>query len=150
MGLKRCSYLAFHDGTGQLWWRQNARLENTALGDNGEMSNRWLFSADLCVKGVNYRVKDKIIHGFQWMTNFGPPWNDLPMIFTFGYVIFENHWRIGSLETKNSLFKVTCPSLFMQTIQRGQPLYYLTLKYKFILFLDIVFLKFHSTFLHVV
>ena len=31
------------DATDQLWWRRNVKWEKTALGDSGEMSDRWLF-----------------------------------------------------------------------------------------------------------
>ena len=38
----QCQYLTC-DITGQLWWRHNALLEMTILGDNGEMSDTCLF-----------------------------------------------------------------------------------------------------------
>ena len=40
------------DVTDQLWWRHNAKSENTFLGDKGEMNDRWLFIAELCVQDM--------------------------------------------------------------------------------------------------
>ena len=34
----------------QLWWRHNVKSEKTVPGDNGEMSNQWLFVAERCVQ----------------------------------------------------------------------------------------------------
>ena len=38
--------------TYQLWWRHSAKSEKTVLSDNGEMSDRWLFLAELCVQDI--------------------------------------------------------------------------------------------------
>ena len=35
--------------TDQLWWRHDAKSEKTVLSDSGEMSDRWLVLAELCV-----------------------------------------------------------------------------------------------------
>ena len=35
-----------------LWWRHNAQSENTILGDNDKMSDRWLFLAECCVHNI--------------------------------------------------------------------------------------------------
>ena len=42
-----CSVSRLRDTTGRLWWRHNARLGKTVLGNNGEMSDLWLFSGGL-------------------------------------------------------------------------------------------------------
>ena len=49
--VKDCySRLSFISGvTHQIWWRHNAKSEKTILGDNGEMSARWVFIVELCV-----------------------------------------------------------------------------------------------------
>ena len=41
-----------HDVIDQLWWHHNAKSEKTAFSDNDEMSNRWLFLAEWCVKDI--------------------------------------------------------------------------------------------------
>ena len=153
MGLKRCTYRAFHDVTGQLWWCQNARLENTVLGGNGEMSDRWLFSADLCVKGVNYRVKDKIDTWLPMNNDFRSPvkWFAIDFRFSLRHLwkpLANRRTRDHKLVIQSNLSIILYANY--PAIQRGQSLYYLTLNYKSILFPDTVFFKFHSTFLHVV
>ena len=40
------------DVTTQLWWRHNTKSETTVFGNNCEMSDRWLFLAELCVKDI--------------------------------------------------------------------------------------------------
>ena len=40
------------DVTDQLWWLHNTKSEKTILGDDCEMSNRWLFLEKLCVKDM--------------------------------------------------------------------------------------------------
>ena len=40
------------DVTYPLLWRHNAKSETTVLGDNCEMSYRWLFLAELCVQVI--------------------------------------------------------------------------------------------------
>ena len=40
------------DVTDHLWWRHNAKSEKTVVGDNGEMSDRWLFSVESCVQDI--------------------------------------------------------------------------------------------------
>ena len=45
------------DITDQLWWGHNAKSENTVLGDNCEMSDRWLFLAEMCVPGNEIACK---------------------------------------------------------------------------------------------
>ena len=40
------------DVTDQLWWRHNAKTENTVLGDDGKMSDRWFFIAELFVQNI--------------------------------------------------------------------------------------------------
>ena len=40
------------DVTDPLWWRHNANAEMTVHGDNCEMSDRWLFLAELCVQDI--------------------------------------------------------------------------------------------------
>ena len=37
-----------HDITDQLWWRHNDKSEKTVLGDNGKLSDPWLFQLN-CV-----------------------------------------------------------------------------------------------------
>ena len=59
------------DVTDPLWWRHNAKSETTVLGDNCEMSDRWLFLGELCVQDIKYRVRNKIIHSLPWITIFG-------------------------------------------------------------------------------
>ena len=50
------------DVTDQQWGRHNAKSENNFLGDNGEMSDRWLFSAELCT------------HVTEWNHILHSPW----------------------------------------------------------------------------
>ena len=59
------------DVTDPLWWRHNARSETTVPGDNCEMSDRWLFLAELCVQDIKQRVRNKIIHSLPWIRIFG-------------------------------------------------------------------------------
>ena len=59
------------DVTDPLWWRHNAKSETTVLGDNGEMSDRWLFLAELCLQDIKQRVRNKIIHSLPWTTILG-------------------------------------------------------------------------------
>ena len=59
------------DVTDPLWWRHNAKSETTVPGDNCEMSDRWLFLAELCVQNIKQRVRNKIIHSLPWITIFG-------------------------------------------------------------------------------
>ena len=40
------------DVTDLLWWRHNAKSETTVLSDSCEMSDRWLFLAELCVQDI--------------------------------------------------------------------------------------------------
>ena len=70
------------DITDALWWRHNF-----------EMSDWWLFLAELCVQGAKKRVRNKMIHS----------WCDLPMIFTRDFITHENIWQIASLVTQKSL-----------------------------------------------
>ena len=52
------------DVIGQLWWRWNAKSEKTVLGDNGELSERWLLSVGVCVvQGIKLCVRNKITYG---------------------------------------------------------------------------------------
>ena len=60
------------DVTDPLRWRHNAKSETTILGDSCEMSDRWLFLAELCVQGHKITcIRNKIIHSLPWMTIFG-------------------------------------------------------------------------------
>ena len=58
------------DVTDPLWWRHNAKSETTVPGGNCEMSNRWLFLAELCVQDIKQRVRNKIIHSLPWIMIF--------------------------------------------------------------------------------
>ena len=40
------------DVTDQLWWRHNAKLGKTVLSGNGEISDRWLFLAELWIQDI--------------------------------------------------------------------------------------------------
>ena len=42
--------------TDPLWWHHNAKSETIVLGDNCEMSERWLFLAELCVQDIFSRI----------------------------------------------------------------------------------------------
>ena len=42
------------DVTYQLWWRHNAKAENTFLRDNDEMNDRRLFFAKLCAQDIKF------------------------------------------------------------------------------------------------
>ena len=64
--------LCSRDVTDPLWWRHNAKSETTVPGDNCEVSDRWLFLAELCVQDIKQRVRNKIIHSLPWITIFGP------------------------------------------------------------------------------
>ena len=55
------------DVTNQLWWRHNAKSEKNALADNGKMSERWLFLAELCVQNIKWRVRNKTIYSLPWI-----------------------------------------------------------------------------------
>ena len=72
------------DVTEQLWWRHNAGSEETVLGDNGEISDRWLFVTELCVE--NMCVRNTIIHSLPWITIF------LSLVRRFGN---DFHSRLG-------------------------------------------------------
>ena len=78
------------DVTDHLWWRHNAKSDNTVLGDNGEISDRWLFLVDLYVRGIEYSVKNTIIYGLPWIpilshvTRFG---NDKKSVFTVTHTL---------------------------------------------------------------
>ena len=119
------------DVTDPLRWRHNAKSETTVLGDSCEMSDRWLFLAELCVQGhkiackkwnntfvtVNndfWVTRDAICQWFSRVTS----WCDLPMIFTSNFVTRENHWQIASRVTQKSLFTVTHALFFIS----GTPL----------------------------
>ena len=41
-----------HDATNQTWWSHNVKSEKTVLGNNGEMSDWWLFSVESCVHDI--------------------------------------------------------------------------------------------------
>ena len=45
-----------HDVVDQLWWRHNVKLEKVVLGDNGEVSKRWLFWADFVIHGNPFLI----------------------------------------------------------------------------------------------
>ena len=45
------------DVTDPLRWHHNAKSETTVLADSCEMSDRWLFLADLCVQGHKIACK---------------------------------------------------------------------------------------------
>ena len=47
----------------------NAKSEKTVLDNYGKMSDPWLCS-ELCVQDIKYRVKNKIMHSFPWITIF--------------------------------------------------------------------------------
>ena len=60
------------DITDQPWWLYNAKSEETVLGDNGEMSDWWLFLVELYVQNIKWHVRNKIIHSLLWITIFIP------------------------------------------------------------------------------
>ena len=41
------------DVTDQLWWHHNAKSEKAVLGDNGKMSDRWLFYRNCAFRTLN-------------------------------------------------------------------------------------------------
>ena len=100
------------DVTDQHGWRHNVNQKN-ALSDNGEINNRYLFLAELCIQDMKLRVRNKLIHSLLWITIFGQSWSDLPMSFTRDFVTRENYWQIASLVTPKSLFSVTYASFFI-------------------------------------
>ena len=87
------------DVTDQHGWRHNVNQKNV-LSDNGEINNRYLFLAELCIQDMKWRVRNKLIHSLLWIMIFGQPWSDLPMIFTCDFVTRENYWQIASLVTR--------------------------------------------------
>ena len=80
------------DVTVQLWWRHNAKTENTILGDDGKMSDPWLFIAELCVRNIKKRVRNKIIHSLLWTTIF---WS-LLCWFANDFHSWQNSWLCHS------------------------------------------------------
>ena len=64
--------------------------ENTILGDKCEMSDRWLFLAELCVQDIKSHVRNKIIHSLLWITNF---WSHV-MWFAIDFHLWLSHsWK---------------------------------------------------------
>ena len=95
------------DVTEQLWWRHNAKSKKTVLDDICDMNDRWLFSEKMCVKDIQLRVRNKIIHSLPWITIFG----SLVMRFTNDFHSWLRHsWKslLKISETCNVL-KVASP-----------------------------------------
>ena len=64
--------------------------ENTILGDKCEMSDRWLFLAELCGQDIKSHVRNKIIHSLLWITNF---WSHV-MWFAIDFHLWLSHsWK---------------------------------------------------------
>ena len=88
-----------------------AKSEKSVLGDNCEMSDRWLFLAELCVQDIKECVRNKMIHLLPWIT----------ILFTrdvicqwFWLVTLENHWQITSLTSpKNVIHGNPCIILYI-------------------------------------
>ena len=59
------------------------------------------FHRFLCVLASQKHVRNRIIHGFPWITVFfGYSWGNPPIIFTRDCLIRDNSWRITLLVTK--------------------------------------------------
>ena len=113
------------DVTDPLWWRHNAKSETTVPGDNCEMSDRWLFLAELCVQDIQQRVRYKVMHSLPWITIFGSlvmrfandfhSWRTVNNDFcvTRDAICEWNLWQIASLVTQKSLFMVTHALFFI-------------------------------------
>ena len=60
------------------------------------VSSWWLFWAGFCFQSMKSHIRNKIMYGLAWITNFGYWWSDLPLIFTNDCVTRENQWQITS------------------------------------------------------
>ena len=76
-------------------WRHGSTAETSEkfvlFSDNGETSDRWLFLAELWVRGIKYIVRNKIIHSLPRITIL---WSLVMRVANDFHLRFRHSWKL--------------------------------------------------------